>query len=141
MSRPGPTVEVDRELEPREVPMRLVDMVAYAGATWDWHRMHHDHQWAMRAGFPGPVVDGQVLGALLVEQAQDAFGPRARMRHQSFRFHSVVVAGEVVRLEARVVEVDGDLVTLRQAVQVREPAGERLAATGRAIVEVPGASG
>lgn len=129
-------MNVDDELPPRELTIRLTDMVAYAGATWDWHRMHYDGAWAAAAGFPGPVVDGQVFGALLVEHLQDALGPAARVRQQSFRFHSMVVAEEAVRIDARVVEVQGATLTLRQSVHVREPAGERLAVSGRAVVEL-----
>ena len=22
----------------------LTSMIAYAGATWDWHRLHYDHE-------------------------------------------------------------------------------------------------
>lgn len=129
-------MNVDDELAPREVAIRLTDMVAYAGATWDWHRMHYDVAWAAAAGFPGPVVDGQVFGALLVEHLQDSLGAAARVRRQSFRFHSMVVAEEVVRLDARVTEVDGTTVTFRQSVHVRGPGGERLAVTGHAVVDL-----
>ena len=74
------------------------DMVAYAGATWDWHRH------ALRPGFldakqlPAAVVDGQVFGALLAESIQDWLGARAFISKLHFRFHNLVFAGETVKV-------------------------------------------
>ena len=55
--------------------MHLADMVAYAGSTWDWHRLHYDSAWLDAKGIPAPVVDGQMFGALIAQQLQDWFGP------------------------------------------------------------------
>lgn len=92
-------------------------LIAYAGATWDWHRLHYDDAYARRAGMAGPVVDGQMLGALLAEQALavaeglDRTGgnragpaPRARLTRLTFRNRSPVVAGETVT--CRTVAID-----------------------------------
>lgn len=73
-------------------------LVAYAGATWDWYRPHYDLLAARRAGFPGVVVDGQLLGALLAEHVQDWGGPRARLRDLAFRYGAMVLAGDQVQV-------------------------------------------
>ena len=83
--------------------IELPDMVAYAGATWDWHRLHYDTEYAAKSLLPGPVVDGQVLGAYLAEQLLDSFGPRAFIRKMSFRFRSMVFAGETITCNATIV--------------------------------------
>lgn len=75
-------------------------LVAYAGATWDWYRTHHDAEAARAVGLPRPIVDGQMLGALLAEHAQDRFGPRARIRRMDFRFAAMAFAGDTVRVTA-----------------------------------------
>lgn len=126
--------EPGASLAPLERHIELADMVAYAGATWDWHRMHYDHQYVTVKGFDAPVVDGQVFGALLVEQAQDALGPRARVREQAFRFRSMVHAGETVRCEATVTASTDGRIELEQRVVVVDDG--RTAVTGNAIVEV-----
>lgn len=133
---PMPTV--DERLTPLERTIELADMVAYAGATWDWHRMHYDADYVAAKGFEAPVVDGQVFGALLVEQLQDALGPTARVREQSFRFRSMVYADERIRCEATVTAVDGDRLEVDQRVVVIDVAGneDRVAVTGDAVVEV-----
>lgn len=125
------TVEV---VSGTEVPALLrtitaADMVAYAGATWDWHRMHHDPTYYEARGFPAAVVDGQLLGALLAEMVQDWLGPRAVLRALHFRFKNLVFAGETVRCHGRVTAIgadpegDGELVTLECGVDVVDDAG------------------
>jgi acyl dehydratase len=106
----------------------LVDMVAYAGATWDWHRLHYDAEWLKERGLGRPVVDGQMLGALMAEQIMDHFGPRAFITRLSFRFRSMMFAGDVVRVEGEVV-APGEIT---QTVL----AGDRVAAEGTASVRV-----
>jgi acyl dehydratase len=97
--------EVGTELPPLRRTITLVDMVAYAGATWDWHRLHYDLAYLTEHGLTAPVVDGQVLGALLAEQAQDAFGSRAFVRSLHFRLKNLVYAGETVRCTAHITAV------------------------------------
>lgn len=105
------------------------DMVAYAGATWDWHRLHHDTTYLAARQLPAPVVDGQVFGALLAEQLQDWLGPRAFIRRLRFRFRSLVFAGETVRCEATVTAVHDNTLTVdcRVVVLAHGDSAERVA--------------
>ncbi|MGH3261727.1 MAG: MaoC family dehydratase [Sciscionella sp.] len=93
-----------------ERTITLPDMVAYAGATWDWHRLHYDPAYLAAKRLPAPVIDGQVFGALLAEQVQDWLGPRAFVGRLGMRFRSLVFAGETVRCVATVTgaTTDGD---------------------------------
>ena len=84
----------------------IADMVAYAGATWDWHRMHYDMAYVESAGFGAPIVDGQMLGALMAECVQDWLGPKSRLASLGFRFVTPVMADSVVRCEGVVESVD-----------------------------------
>jgi acyl dehydratase len=88
--------------------IEAADMVAYAGATWDWHRLHYDAGYVATRGLPGPVVDGQFFGALLIEMLQDWLGPRWRPAELAFRFRNLVFAGETVRCEGTVTEASAD---------------------------------
>ena len=74
----------------------LSDMVAYGAATWDWHRLHYDEAHARRLGAAAPVVDGQMLGALLAECVLRAAGPQARLVRLDYRNRAPVHAGETV---------------------------------------------
>ena len=96
-------------LPPVTTRLDSATLVAYAGATWDWHRLHHDAAYAGELGLEGPVVDGQMLGALLAEQCMQAFGPGCWLKKLSFRLRSAVYAGETITIDGRVAEVrEGD---------------------------------
>jgi acyl dehydratase len=84
----------------------LVDMVAYAGATWDWYKLHFDPEFVAAAKVPGPVVDGQVFGALFVELVQDWLGPVCFVRTLSFTFRNLMFAGETVRITGTIASID-----------------------------------
>ncbi|MET8335826.1 MaoC/PaaZ C-terminal domain-containing protein [Streptosporangium canum] len=121
------------EVPALERTVGAADMIAYAGATWDWHRLHHDAAYLRARGLDRPVVDGQLFGALLAEQVQDWLGPDARLRRLRFRLLSMVFAGESVRVTGVVTGVEGPLVTVEQKVLV---AG-RVAAGGTAQAVLP----
>ncbi|MER5319035.1 MaoC/PaaZ C-terminal domain-containing protein [Streptosporangium roseum] len=122
-----------QEVPALERTIGAADMIAYAGATWDWHRLHHDAAYLRARGLDRPVVDGQLFGALLAEQVQDWLGPDARLRRLRFRLLSMVFAGESVRVTGVVTGVEGALVTVEQKVLV---AG-RVAAGGTAQAALP----
>ena len=102
----------------------LADAVAYAGATWDWHRLHYDPAYAAERGLDSPVVDGQMLGALLARQVLDHLGSSAFLRAIEFRLKSMVSVGETVRCTAETAsseEVEGGvLVTFNQRMRVED---------------------
>ena len=106
-----------------ERSLNLVDLVTYAGATWDWYRAHYDPETISRLKLRAAIVDGQMLGALLAEQALAWAGPRAFIRKMSFRFRSMVFAGDTVRCESEITAAEGSRLVLSQRVLV----GERVA--------------
>lgn len=119
---------------------RIIDqtrMVMYAGATWDWHRLHYDAAYTGELGVPGPIVDGQMFGALLAEQVLDYFGSSARLRSMSFRLRAMVFAGDTVAVTGTISNVDdmsnGTQFTIDQRIKV----GDRLCVTGMSVVVLP----
>ena len=95
-----------------------VDLVAYGAATWDWHRLHYDADFARSMGLPAPIVDGQQFGAMFAKQAMRWAGPRAFLAAMDLRMKSMAFAGDTVSGEAHVAAVepgDGhDTVVLEQ---------------------------
>jgi acyl dehydratase len=85
------------EFEPLVRTIELPDMIAYAGATWDWHRLHYDSAYLASRGLDRPVVDGQVFGAYLAIALREWFGPDAVVTELSFRCRNPVFAGETIR--------------------------------------------
>lgn len=138
------TAEVGQSLMPLERTITLIDMVAYAGATWDWYGLHFDPAFVAAAKVPGPVVDGQVFGALFVELLQDELGPQSFVRELSFTFRNLMFAGETVRCEATVAEVHDDrmVVDLSATILASHYGPERPASSpARALVLLETADG
>ncbi len=115
--RPGRSPALERRIG-------LPDMIAYAGATWDWYRLHYDTEFVKASKLPGLVVDGQVFGALLVEQIQDWLGPRCFVRELEFSFKALVFAEETVRCEGTVTEAGDGFLNLDLRVVVVGDGGE-----------------
>lgn len=61
-------VTVGETLPPLEITITLTSLVMYAGATWDFHRYHYDPAFVTALGLPAPLMDGQMVGALLARQ-------------------------------------------------------------------------
>jgi len=120
-------IEIGTPIPPLERVLTQVRMAAYGGATWDWHRLHYEPEYAAARNLAGPIVDGQMFGALLAEALSDWLGPRAFIRRMSFRLRAMVFAGETVRCEGEVTSIvaerDCDVVRVAQRVRV----GERIA--------------
>ena len=96
-----------------------VDLVAYGAATWDWHRLHHDPDRAAAAGFGRPVVDGQMLGALLMRHVLDWAPDGARLARLHFRNRAPVLSGATVTCSGQVVHTASDgATTVEQQVLV-----------------------
>ncbi|MFC6154683.1 MaoC family dehydratase [Nocardioides yefusunii] len=102
------SIAVGDVVPPLTRTINLTDMVAYAGATWDWHKLHYDAEYVAEKKLPGPIVDGQVYGALLVEMIQDWLGPQSFVKKLDFAFRNLVFAGETLRCSGTVTEVVGN---------------------------------
>lgn len=126
-----------------ERTITLIDMVAYAGATWDWYGLHYDPEFVARAQVPAPVVDGQVFGALFVELLQDDLGPRTFVRELATTYRNLMFAGETVRVTGTIESAGPEqLEVALTATILRSRYGEeRIAAQGRAIVLLGTADG
>ena len=82
------------ELPPLRKQIDLPRMMAYGAATWDFIRVHYDADYVRELGFPGPFVDGQMLGAFLAQHVQDWAGPGAFLRKLGFRNRVMVYPGD-----------------------------------------------
>ena len=131
-------LHVGQQVATLERKLDLVRMIAYAGATWDWARLHYDPAYVAERKLPAPVIDGQMLGALLSEALLDWLGPRAFIRKLSFRLRAMAFAGDIIRCAGEVTglmaEGEHRLLTIAQQVCV----GGRLVADGAADVRLPG---
>lgn len=69
------------------------DIVRYAGAGGDFNPIHHDDEYARKAGFPSVFAMGLMHGSYLSRVLYDACGPRAVRRYR-IRFTHPVFPGD-----------------------------------------------
>jgi acyl dehydratase len=89
-------VSVGDELTPLYKQIDPARMMAYGAATWDFIRVHYDASYVQELGFPGPFVDGQMMGAFLAQHVQDWAGPRAFLRKLGFRNRVMAYPGDAL---------------------------------------------
>lgn len=126
--KPGAT------LPPLEHHFTTVDLVAYGAATWDWHRLHYDLEYARARNLPGPIIDGQAFGALFARAALRWAGPRAFLWKMTLRMKSMAFAGDTLRAEGEVTAVEDGVVTLAQ----RLSRGGQIVAEATTRIRLPG---
>jgi acyl dehydratase len=119
------SVKTGEALAPLQRTFTTVDLVAYGAATWDWHRLHYDLEYARSVNLPGVIVDGQMFGALLARAALEWAGPRAFIARLSLKMRSMAFAGDTVIVEGEVTALNDRTVVLAQ----------RVTSTGRLVAE------
>ena len=131
------SLEVTDPMPPFERTFTVVDLMAYGAATWDWHRLHYDLDYARSVKLPNVIVDGQALGAVCAKPLLDWLGPRAFIRRLSLRYRAMAFAGDTVRGEGEIsairAEGDHDVVSVAQRLSV----GDRLVAEAWTEVRLP----
>jgi acyl dehydratase len=101
----------------------LTSMIAYAGATWDWHRLHYDQEYLASKGLKAPVVDGQVFGAYVVQAIQDWLGESAFISELDFRYAGLVFAEEHVQVSGEVTDTSSTEVAISLKIDVIDANG------------------
>jgi acyl dehydratase len=67
-------------------PLTITDFVRYQGASGDMNPIHHDPDFAQRAGYPGPFAVGMLPAGILASFATAWLGPeRLRLFRVQFR--------------------------------------------------------
>jgi acyl dehydratase len=102
--------------------------------------MHYDAESARERGFHGPVVDGQMFGALIARQIRAWAGNRARFVALEFRNRGVVTAPSTVTVISRVaarepIDDGGERIEILS--EVVDDAGRRVVEQGRTTIELP----
>lgn len=127
-------VQAGESLPVLEKTFTAVDLMAYGAATWDWHRMHYDIDFAWAAmKLPNVVIDGQVFGALFARAVVDWAGPQAFVTRLSFKMKSMAFAGETLRMEGEVTQIRASVVTVAQ----RLTSSRRLVSEAETDVRLP----
>lgn len=113
-----------------------VDLVAYGAATWDWHRVHYDLEYARSRKLPGVLIDGQVYGAIFAKLANGWAGPGAFLSNMGLRMKSMAFAGDTLRATGEVKSVDAIDGAHRVQLEQRLLCGERVIAEATTTLRI-----
>ena len=127
------------ELPPLSKEISTTQMMMYGAATWDFMRIHYDADYARQRGFPGPFVDGQMLGAFLAQLAVDWAGDPGALKRLSLRYRSFVFPGDTVICKGKVTHKSTDSAdTLVECELVAENQhGDVVAGPATALLSLP----
>jgi acyl dehydratase len=107
--------------------------VRYAGASGDFHPLHHDELYAQSHGMPGVFGMGMLHAGMLGDHLGRWVGPD-NLRFLTIRFTGQVWPDDVLTFTGVVESVDdGKLAHLRLAV-VRQSGDPAISATATAVV-------
>lgn len=112
-------------------------MMMYGAATWDFMRIHYDADYARQRGFPGPFVDGQMLGAFLAQLAVDWAGDPAALKRLSVRYRNFVFAGDTVICKGQVTHHSTREARVTCELVAENQYGEVVAGPATALLRLP----
>ena len=85
-------------------PVSRLGLALYCGASGDHNPIHVDIDFAKSAGMPDVFAHGMLSMAWLGRQLTD-WCPQEKLRSLSVRFVGITRLGDVIRCEARVIEL------------------------------------
>lgn len=136
-------LSVGDDLPPLEKQIDAAHMMAYGAATWDFIRVHYDADYIREMGFPGPFLDGQMVGAFLAQLVQDWSGPSAFLRKLAFRNRVMAYPGDTLVCRGTVTELyrEGEdeegAGMARCELWIENQRGERVVDRASAVVQFP----
>lgn len=134
MTRSPIVLTPGQELEPRTIgPITQTDIVRFAGAGGDFNPLHHDTDYAIRAGLPGVISMGQMQAGMLAAWVADIVHVENVVSY-SVRFASPLAIGETLELGGRVDSVDPGSGTA--ALLLEAKSSDRVVISGQARVRI-----
>lgn len=127
---------VGQDLEARSIgPVTQTDIVRFAGAGGDFNPLHHDPEYAVRAGLPGVISMGQMQAGMLAAWVADLVHVEHLLGF-SVRFASPLQIGETLTLTGEVDNVRDTGESSVAELSLSATAGDRVVVSGRARVRV-----
>ncbi|MBY8857323.1 acyl dehydratase [Nocardia sp. CA2R105] len=134
MTRPPTTLNLGRQLETKRIgPITQTDIVRFAGAGGDFNPLHHDGDYAVRAGLPGVISMGQMQAGILAAWVADLVHVEHLLTY-SVRFASPLSIGETLELGGTVETIDST--TSIATLSLHAKSAGRVVITGGAQVRI-----
>lgn len=74
----------------------LIDTVMFAGAMWEFQRLHFDHDWARQEGLERAIVQGPLLGNYLTRTVDEQLDGQYELDQITWRNRATVPVDEVL---------------------------------------------
>ncbi|SDU79690.1 MaoC family dehydratase [Gordonia westfalica] len=125
-----------QDLEPRSIgPVTQTDIVRFAGAGGDFNPLHHDPEYAVRAGLPGVISMGQMQAGMLAAWVADLVHVEHLLGF-SVRFASPLQIGETLTLAGDVDSIETTADTAVANLSLQATVGDRVVVSARARARV-----
>lgn len=147
MGRTMKTLSADRiavgdRLPVLKVPVTPTTIVMGASASRDYQPQHHDHEWCIRVGLPGIVMNTPNQAGWMSRYITDWAGPTARLGRMKFRMRSSICPGDALEISGEVMRITTDRAGCSWVdVNVEAKAGDRLATATMVTVALPSEQG
>lgn len=105
-----------------DAPWSVTDFVRYQGASGDFNPIHHDTEFAIAAGYPGPFAVG-MLTAGLAASVVSRHGDVGRLRCYTTRWRSQAWPGDALRYRTSLAPTAAEADGRRLTVDVIRPTG------------------
>jgi acyl dehydratase len=83
-------------------PLRITDFVRYQGASGDMNPIHHDTDFAQKAGYPTPFAVGMLQAGIMATYATDWLGAESIRRYR-VQFREQAWPGDVLTYSGKIV--------------------------------------
>ncbi|GAB93583.1 MaoC family dehydratase [Gordonia rhizosphera] len=134
MSRAPIVLSDGQDIGSRSIgPITQTDIVRFAGAGGDFNPLHHDADYARKAGLPGVISMGQMQAGMLAAWVADLVHVENVLSF-SVRFASPLAIGETLDLAGTVAAVDA--ATGTATLELRAEVSGRVVISGKARVRI-----
>lgn len=99
-----------------------LQLFRYSAVTWNPHRIHFDEAYAREEGHGGVALHSHLRAALALRCVTEGLGPQWQIVKVTYRLRRPVCAPVDLAYTARVMEVEGDSMTLELIEE--HPSGE-----------------
>jgi acyl dehydratase len=117
-------------------PLTITDFVRYQGASGDMNPIHHDTEFAQKAGYPGPFAVGMLQAGVMATFVTNWLGPE-NIRRFKVQFREQAWPGDVITYTGTVTgkrEEDGEHLVDVELTATRQTGGIHLKGWATGVV-------
>lgn len=135
-------IAVGDKLPTLTVPVTATTIVMGASASRDYQPQHHDHEWCIRVGLRGIIMNTPNRAGWISRYITDWAGPMARLGRMKSRMRASIYPGDLLSISGEVMRITHDHTGCSWAdVNVEAKVGDTLASATTVTVALPSTQG